>query len=115
MVLVSFVINSLVRVLYLWVYNQSGNDAFVYLSLFVDAVTRTLTRVLTLLVCMGWPRRASLSPSLGISRATVSDVTVRVVVFAVAYFAVSLWDALLAVRADVPEPLNRARVYVTAG
>ncbi|CBK23468.2 uncharacterized protein [Blastocystis hominis] len=104
-VLISFVINSLVRVLYLWIYNSSGNDVFIYLSLFVDAVTRTLTRVLTLLVCMG----------LGISRATVSDVTVRVVIFAVVYFAVSLWDSLLAVRSDVPEMLNHVRVYVTAG
>ena len=82
MVLISFVINSLVKVLYLWIYNSSGNDSLIYLSLFVDAVTRTLTRVLTLLVCMGYSSPAGITPSLGISRATVSDVTVRVVVFA---------------------------------
>lgn len=115
MVLISFVINSLVKVLYLWIYNSSGNDSLIYLSLFVDAVTRTLTRVLTLLVCMGYPSPAGITPSLGISRATVSDVTVRVVIFAVVYFAVSLWDSLLAVRSDVPETLNHVRVYITAG
>ena len=86
-----------------------------FVSLFVDAVTRTLTRVLTLLVCMGYSSPAGITPSLGISRATVSDVTVRVVVFAVVYFAVSLWDSLLAVRSDVPETLNQVRVYITAG
>ena len=61
MVLISFVINSLVKVLYLWIYNSSGNDSLIYLSLFVDAVTRTLTRVLTLLVCMGYSSPAGIT------------------------------------------------------
>ena len=115
MVLISFVINSLVKVLYLWIYNSSGNDSLIYLSLFVDAVTRTLTRVLTLLVCMGSALPAGITSSLGISRATVSDVTVRVVIFAVVYFAVTLWDSLLSIRPDVSDTLNHVRVYITAG
>lgn len=52
-VLVSFVLDYFVKVLYLWLYNSSGYDMLQYPSAVVDALTRTLTRLLTILVCMG--------------------------------------------------------------
>ena len=63
---------------------------------------------------VAWPEQVQ---DLKLKRDASADnnVTVRVVVFAVVYFAVSLWDSLLAVRSDVPETLNQVRVYITAG
>lgn len=54
-VLISFVLNNVVRVIYLAVFNITGNNVFVLvlLSILVDCTTRALTRILTLLVCMG--------------------------------------------------------------
>ena len=54
-VLVSFVLDYFVKVLYLWLYNSSGYDMLQYPSAVVDALTRTLTRLLTILVCMRSP------------------------------------------------------------
>lgn len=60
-VIVSFVIDYSMKVLSLTVFNNTGNNSFILslLSIAVDCTTRTLTRVLMLLVCMGlgvWPR-----------------------------------------------------------
>lgn len=46
----------IVKVIYLNVYNNSGNNPFILalMSIAVDCTTRTLTRVLTLVVCMGY-------------------------------------------------------------
>ena len=54
-VLISFVLNNIVKVIYLAVFNITGNNVFllVLLSILVDCTTRALTRILTLLVCMG--------------------------------------------------------------
>ena len=54
-VLISFVLNNVVKVIYLAVFNITGNNVFVLvlLSILVDCTTRALTRILTLLVCMG--------------------------------------------------------------
>lgn len=53
--LVSFVIDYAVKVLYLSVFNNTGSNVFLLslLSIFFDSATRTLTRILTLIVCMG--------------------------------------------------------------
>lgn len=66
-VLVSFVVDYFVKVLYLWLYNSSGYDMLQYPSAVVDALTRTLTRLLTILVCMGCvppPRSSVVSASV---------------------------------------------------
>lgn len=62
-VLISFVLNNIVKVIYLAVFNITGNNVFllVLLSILVDCTTRALTRILTLLVCMGSSRRLALS------------------------------------------------------
>lgn len=41
------------KVLGLWIYNTTGSDSLNYVTMFLDVITRTLTRVLTILVCMG--------------------------------------------------------------
>lgn len=55
-VLFAFVVNYLVKVVYYSVFNKSGNNMFVLglLTLFTECLTRTLTRILTLIVCMGY-------------------------------------------------------------
>ena len=104
-VLVFFVINCLMKVLYLWIYNSTGSDTFIYPSVFIDVITRTLTRVLTLLVCMG----------LGVSRASISDVTLKMVLFSIVYFGVNLFDSLLSLQQSISPEVNNLRVYITAG
>ena len=54
-VLICFVMSNVVKVLYLTVFNSTGNNVFflAVLSMFVECTTRTSTRILTLLVCMG--------------------------------------------------------------
>ncbi|KAK8817739.1 hypothetical protein WA538_004456 [Blastocystis sp. DL] len=104
-VLVSFVLDYFVKVLYLWLYNSSGYDMLQYPSAVVDALTRTLTRLLTILVCMG----------LGISRASITDATCKLILFCAAYFGVTLWDQLMNLQPYVDPQLFKLRVYVTAG
>lgn len=41
------------KVLDLWIYNSTGSDSLNYVTMVLDVITRTLTRVLTILVCMG--------------------------------------------------------------
>ena len=55
-VLIAYVINYIVKVIYYSIYNKSGNNIFFLntLFLFTDCFARALTRVLTLLVCMGY-------------------------------------------------------------
>lgn len=52
-VLICFVVNYLMKVLDLWIYNSTGSDSLNYVTMVLDVITRTLTRVLTILVCMG--------------------------------------------------------------
>ena len=103
------------KVLYLWIYNSTGSDTFIYPSVFIDVITRTLTRVLTLLVCMGSSRLSFLTPSLGVSRASISDVTLKMVLFSIVYFGVNLFDSLLSLQQSISPEVNNLRVYVTAG
>ena len=144
MVLSAFVVDYMVKVLYLWFYNTSGYDVLVYLSLVLDVCTRTLTRILTILVCMGYVSFLRYLPtiffihhlihpsysiiititiiiiiiiisSLGISRASITDQTLKLVLFALAYFAINIWDSFLAAQ-PAPDPsLSKIRVYSTAG
>ena len=43
------------KVIYLEIYNRTGNNPYIFslISIAVDCTTRTLTRILTLVVCMG--------------------------------------------------------------
>lgn len=54
-VLIAYVINYIVKVIYYSIYNKSGNNVFFLNAVFIftDSFARALTRVLTLLVCMG--------------------------------------------------------------
>ena len=54
-VLACFVVDMLVKLIYLFFFNSFGTPTFILAiaSIVVDCSTRTLTRVLTLFVCMG--------------------------------------------------------------
>ena len=51
----SFIVDYAVKVFYLSVFINTGHNVFLLslLSIFLDSATRTLTRILTLVVCMG--------------------------------------------------------------
>ena len=100
-----FVLDYLMKVLYLWVYNSTGYDSLSYVSVFFDVFTRTLTRVLTILVCMG----------LGISCASIPESTLKMVVFAIVYFVVNCWDSFMAMQPPSASFISKARIYITAG
>lgn len=106
-VIVSFVIDYSVKVLSLTVFNNTGNNSFILslLSIAVDCTTRTLTRVLTLLVCMG----------LGVCHATVSGSMCSLVTFSVTYYLVSLWDAYSSLYPSDNNVIEYVRLFVTSG
>ena len=100
-----FVVDYLVKVLYLWMYNSTGYDSLSYVSVFFDVFTRTLTRILTILVCMG----------LGISCASIPESTLKMVFFAIVYFMVNCWDSFMAMQPPSTSFISKARIYITAG
>lgn len=87
----------------------------VYIATVLDVITRTLTRVLTILVCMGYHPSLPLTYSLGITQANLADITCKLVVFAVSFFAVNLWDGFLTLRPHLTPAVSTARVYITSG
>ena len=97
--LICFVVDYLVKVIYLWVYNFTGYDSLSYLSVFCDVSVRTLTRVLTLFVCMGWGPPFSLTSSLGVTKANLDDslITVKFLLFGIAYYLITFADSYLAI------------------
>lgn len=103
--LICFVVDYLVKVIYLWVYNFTGYDSLSYLSVFCDVSVRTLTRVLTILVCMG----------LGISCASIPESTLKLGVFAATYFLINCWDSYVSLNPPVGDLSNKIRIYITAG
>ena len=56
-----------------------------------------------------------LQRSLGISRASITDATCKLILFCAAYFGVTLWDQLMNLQPYVDPQLFKLRVYVTAG
>ena len=106
-VIVSFVIDYSMKVLSLTVFNNTGNNSFILslLSIAVDCTTRTLTRVLMLLVCMG----------LGVCHATVNGSMCSLVTFSVVYYLVSLWDAYSAMYPSDNNVAEYVRLFVTSG
>ena len=108
-------INYFIKILHLWIYNSSGFDMLLYLSIAVDVCTRTLTRILTILVCMGYVSTFPLIDRLGISRASINDTTLKLIVFAILYFCVNLWDSLMSTQPQTDSTLSKARIYITAG
>ena len=95
----------LVKVIYLWVYNFTGYNSLSLLSIICDVFVRTLTRVLTILVCMG----------LGISCASIPESTLKLGIFAVLYFCVNCYDSYLAENPPTGDLNNKIRIYITAG
>lgn len=53
--------------------------------------------------------------SLGVSRANITDITCKLVSFAILYFIVNLWDSYLGLQSSLSDQLAKIRVYVTAG
>lgn len=53
--------------------------------------------------------------SLGVSRANITDITCKLVAFAILYFIVNLWDSYLGLQSSISDQLAKIRVYVTAG
>ena len=106
-VLICFVMSNVVKVLYLTVFNSTGNNVFflAVLSMFVECTTRTSTRILTLLVCMG----------LGVCRTTLGNSTCKFIVFAVSYFIVSFWDAYSNMYPSTSSGVEFCRLLVTSG
>ena len=79
-VLACFVVDMLVKLIYLFFFNAFGTPTFLLAiaSIVVDCSTRTLTRVLTLFVCMGWGPPFSLTSSLGVTKANLDDSLITV-------------------------------------
>ena len=105
-------------------YNNSGSNPFVLalISIAIDCTTRTLTRVLTLVVCMGYVMNNNNNntctvfiPSLGICRATLSTSVVRFIMFGIAYYIVSVWDAYSTMFPVEESKLEFVRLFITSG
>ncbi|KAK8796992.1 hypothetical protein WA588_001117 [Blastocystis sp. NMH] len=86
-----FVLDMGVKLIYLTVYNRVGHPVFflAILSIVIDCSTRTLTRILTLFVCMG----------LGVTKATLDDtlITCEFIVFGIVYYVITFGDSYLTV------------------
>ena len=82
----------------------------------LDVITRTLTRVLTVLACMGYLLMdITFIYRLGISRANITDITCKLVVFAISFFIVNFWDSYLSIQSSLAPTTAKLRIYITAG
>lgn len=105
------------KVVYLSVFNNTGNNVFFLslLSIFIDSATRTITRILILVVCMGYSRRRRVSCRLGVCKASLGDEACKFIFFGVAYFIVSLWDSYCGMYPSNQTTVEMIRLFVTSG
>lgn len=117
-VLACFVLDMLVKLLYLYVFNATGAPNFflAIASIVVDCSTRTLTRVLTLFVCMGWGIARVLTPSLGVTKANLDDslVTFKFIAFGVVYYLITFGDSYLAIYPTSSKLVEIVRFVLTS-
>ena len=105
-VLIAFSINYIVKVIYYSIYNKSGNSVFFLNALFLltDSFARALTRILTLLVCMG----------LGVCKASLSTSTFTFILYGVLYFIVAFWDSYSNMYPSQNETMDTIRLFITS-
>ncbi|KAK8826059.1 hypothetical protein WA556_003788 [Blastocystis sp. ATCC 50177/Nand II] len=107
-VLACFVVDMLVKLIYLFFFNAFGTPTFLLAiaSIVVDCSTRTLTRVLTLFVCMG----------LGVTKANLDDslITVKFLLFGIAYYLITFADSYLAIYPTTNKVVEGVRFVLTS-
>lgn len=117
-VLACFVVDMLVKLIYLFFFNAFGTPTFLLAiaSIVVDCSTRTLTRVLTLFVCMGWGPPFSLTSSLGVTKANLDDslITVKFLLFGIAYYLITFADSYLAIYPTTNKVVEGVRFVLTS-
>ena len=83
-VLLSFTIDAIVKVIYLNTYNNNGVEPYTLglISIAINCFTKTITRILTLVVSMG----------LGVSSPTLGVTIFKLLVLGGVYFVITFWD-----------------------
>lgn len=107
-VLGCFVVDMGVKLIYLTVYNHVGHPVFLLsiLSIVIDCSTRTLTRILTLFVCMG----------LGVTKTNLDDtlITCEFIIFGVAYYIIAFGDSYLNIYPTTDKTIELIRFILTS-
>ncbi|KAK8803445.1 hypothetical protein WA158_001139 [Blastocystis sp. Blastoise] len=98
-VVISFTLDSIIKVIYLNEYNNVGVEPFTLglISIAIDCFTKTITRILTLVVSMG----------LGVSSPTLGVTIFKLIVLALVYFGITFWDTyctIYSVEVDISYP-----------
>lgn len=108
LVLIFFVLDLGARFIHLAAFNFVGRPLFilVLISIVLDCSTRTLTRILTLFVCMG----------LGVTKQNLDDtlITFKFVVFGVVYYLITFCDSYLTVYPTTNPTIEVARFVLTS-
>lgn len=65
-----------------------------FLSILINTLSKTLARVLMIIVCLGSSLPRHLTCSLGVSRNQLGSYLWRVIAMGVIFFVVTLWDSL---------------------
>lgn len=117
-VLGCFVVNMGVKLIYLTVYNHVGHPVFflAILSIVIDCSTRTLTRILTLFVCMGYIIGCLLIRRLGVTKANLDDtlITCEFIFFGVVYYIIAFGDSYLNIYPTTDKTVELIRFILTS-
>ena len=118
-IICAFVLDMLVKLIYLSVYNVVGYPVFILaiMNIIIDCSVRTLTRILTLFVCMGyfiW--YIHLSSSLGVTKANLDDslVTLKLILFGACYYLIAFIDSYLSIYPISGKFIEYARLFLTS-
>lgn len=118
LVLIFFVLDLAARFIHLAAFNYVGRPLFilVLVSIVLDCSTRTLTRILTLFVCMGCGLERGLTRRLGVTKPNLDDtlITFKFVVFGVIYYLVTFCDSYLTVYPTSDSMIEIIRFVLTS-
>ena len=92
----SFIVNAFFSLVNLNVLNRTGYliPVVSFLSILMNTLSKTLARVLMIIVCLGSSFSGQFIRSLGVSKNQLDSYLWRVIAMGVIFFVVTLWDSL---------------------